>query len=233
MSWPSDGELVPNQARYPPCRVPSAISAILTVLIKNDIDVLVGSLATLCGGSLMSVRRRFLLAVPAAALVLVATACGGSSGGGGSPGGAGTSTTAGGNPNVSGPVVPGHQTPQDAVDGLVQSELAGNLSQACGYVAPATQATCNSAASSGSAPPAVTGHADILGAVISGTEALVEVTGSVCTSGTCSSSSDPTLGMPHGSETFAQAYSKAQHGGGFSPVPCIEVNGSWYVNASG
>ena len=124
-------------------------------------------------------------------------------------------------------VAPGHDTPQDAADGLIQAELAGNLQLACSYFVPAQQASCR-----GLHMSLPTGHVSVDGAITSGDLALVEITGHVCTSGNgCQTSTDPSLGLPTGSETFKQAYDKALNSGEFSPVPCKKVNGKWYVNS--
>jgi hypothetical protein len=68
--------------------------------------------------------------------------------------------------------------------------------------------------------------------IISGSEALVSATGSICVNGGgCDGNSDPSLGMPAGQAAFAQAYDQAlDNSSSFSPVPCIDENGSWYVN---
>jgi hypothetical protein len=125
-------------------------------------------------------------------------------------------------------VAPGHDTPQDAADGLIQAELAGNLRLACSYFVPAQQAFCR-----GLHISLPTGHVSVAGAITSGDLALVEITGHVCSSGSgCQTSTDPSLGLPKGSETFKQAYDKALNSGEFSPVPCKKVNGQWYVDSA-
>jgi hypothetical protein len=162
----------------------------------------------------------------AAVLIVGLAGCGGvaaSSGGTASPGtSASVAATTGGAAGVA----PGHATPQDAADGLIQAELAGNLQLACSYFVPAQQATCR-----GLHMSLPKGHVSVAGAVASGDLALVEITGHVCTSGSgCQTNNDASLGLPNGSETFKQAYDKAFNSGEFSPVPCMKVNGQWYVN---
>jgi hypothetical protein len=125
-------------------------------------------------------------------------------------------------------IAPGHGSPQDAADGLIQNELAGNMVASCAYIDPGSQSACQNGAGQADHP---TGTAKIDGAVISGNEALVEVTGSICSPGSdCQSNTNPALGMPTGSKTFAQAYSQQLGGTGFSPITCIKINGLWYVN---
>lgn len=128
-------------------------------------------------------------------------------------------------------ITPGNDTPEDATEGLIQAELAGNWAQACSYVVPSSQPACEQDASQ---LPAFTGNATVDGDVVSGSEALVEVTGSMCAEGNCTSNSDPSTGMPDSQESFAQAYDQALSSGNsaFSPVPCIEENGEWYIDHS-
>ncbi|HEY6297404.1 MAG TPA: hypothetical protein VIX15_17225 [Streptosporangiaceae bacterium] len=143
-----------------------------------------------------------------------------------------SATTSSAAPSPTSAVAPGHGTPEDAADGLIQAELANNGPELCSYLVPSSQSDCNNQVQL-SPFPTVTGNATVDGAVISGSKALVPVTGKLCNSDTgCTSNNDRSLGMPHGKETFAQAYAHAlgpsDH---FSPVPCIEENGMWYVNA--
>jgi hypothetical protein len=129
-------------------------------------------------------------------------------------------------PGGNGAVTPGHGTPEEAADGLIQAELAGNLRLACSYAAPAQQASCR-----GLQITLPKGHVSVVGALTSGDRALVEITGQICMSGNgCERSTNARLGLPKGSQTFTQAYDKALTSGGFSPVPCLKVNGKWYVN---
>lgn len=135
----------------------------------------------------------------------------------------------------SGQVTPGHDTPQNVVDGLIQAELAGDWQTACSYYVPSVQATCTQQAAQAQLS-AFTGSATVSGAQISGSEALVEVTGSMCGNSTgCNSNSDPSTGMPNGQATFQQVYdqvrSSSTNSSSLSPVPCIEQNGEWYVDA--
>jgi hypothetical protein len=131
-------------------------------------------------------------------------------------------------------VSPGHDKPEDAVDGLLHAELAGNGFDLCSYLPPSSQSVCDEDEQT-SPLPAFTGNVIPDGYVISGSEALVAVTGSICSSegSGCASNSDPSTGMPNDQETFAAAYAQVLNSSGsFSPVPCIEENGMWYVNAT-
>jgi hypothetical protein len=129
--------------------------------------------------------------------------------------------------------VPGHATPEEAVAGVFQDERSGNLAHSCTYLEPATQASCNQAASQVSAPPIVSGQVRIVGAVISGRYALVQVTGDTCSSSNvCVHNSNPDFDMPVGSGTFMATYNKLLNtiGDTLSPVPCVRVSNRWYVN---
>jgi hypothetical protein len=132
-------------------------------------------------------------------------------------------------------ITPGHSTPQDAEEGLIKGELANNWAEACSYLVPSSQATCKQAAQARELPT-LTGNAMVDSAVISGSDALVVVTGSMCSSSTgCLSNSVGSTGMPDTYVTFTQAYAQVldnTSGTSLSPVPCIEENGQWYINAA-
>ena len=115
--------------------------------------------------------------------------------------------------------------------GIVQAELAGNYTQACNYTVPDVQAQCAQAAAQGGF--SFTGTYKIVNQLISGNEALVFITGSICDSngGGCTSNSDPSAGAPDSPADFETAYQQALNANdAFSPVPCLQVNGLWYVN---
>jgi hypothetical protein len=157
----------------------------------------------------------------AALLAIGLVGCSGTATSGSGP----SSPTAGGTASI----VPGHATPADAVEGVIQAELSGNLPQACSYIVPSKRTVCLNSLNGQTTAPA--GQVSVVNVVTSGNQALVAVTGHDCVNGTqCQSNTDPTVGMPNGSVTFAQAYNEAVTTGSFSPVPCIEINGKWYVN---
>jgi hypothetical protein len=132
-------------------------------------------------------------------------------------------------------ITPGHSTPQDAEEGLIKGELANNWAEACSYIVPSSQATCQSAAQARELPT-LTGNAMVDSAVISGSDALVVVTGSMCSSATgCLSNSVGSTGMPDTYVTFTQAYAQVldnTSSTSLSPVPCIKINGQWFINAA-
>jgi hypothetical protein len=131
--------------------------------------------------------------------------------------------------------VSGHGSPQEAETGLIKAELADDWTLGCSYLVPSSQAACLQAAQKKELP-AFTGSAAVSGARISGSEALVSITGTMCSSATgCLSNSVPSAGLPTGQVTFAQAYGQvlsSTRSTSLSPVPGIEENGMWYINAS-
>ncbi|MGP8000965.1 MAG: fibronectin type III domain-containing protein [Streptosporangiaceae bacterium] len=129
---------------------------------------------------------------------------------------------------------PGNDSPEDAADGFYQGELDGDWSAVCSYVTPAAQGLCL-AGTSGQG--AATGEYDVRPAVISGSEALVPVTGSICAPGSpCVTNFDAGLGMPSPPSQFSADYQAAVANStsssttAMSPVPCSQVNGNWYVD---
>ena len=129
--------------------------------------------------------------------------------------------------------VPGNDSPADAVDGFYQNELAGDWSAVCSYVTPSAQDLCR-LGTIGQGP--ATGQVTVGTAVISGTEALVPVTGNICApSSPCVSNDDPATGMPLGPEEFAADYQAAVANSTgsttvLSPMPVSEIGGKWYVD---
>jgi hypothetical protein len=54
--------------------------------------------------------------------------------------------------------------------------------------------------------------------------------GEVCTKGfDCLTNHRPGAGMPVGSLTFAQAWRDTIHSSSLSPLPCVKVDGKWYL----
>jgi hypothetical protein len=139
---------------------------------------------------------------------------------------------------VLGGSTPGHATPKAAVAGYL-SGLAGGGSGLCSYVDPSDQADC--ASELAQVHTGITGSYAIGNDVVQGTEALVTLTGSVCISfsaastetSSCAHNSNSSTGLPTSSGAFEQAYATAQQGNAdSSTIPCIEIDGSWYVSES-
>ncbi|MDQ2847892.1 MAG: S53 family peptidase [Actinomycetota bacterium] len=126
----------------------------------------------------------------------------------------------------------GHDTPQGAVRGFYDGEFTGNWTTACSYVEPSAQAACTSATSG---QPAATGTVTIDAVTILTTQALVEVTGNICNpadSPPCTANNSPSTGMPTGKTDFPTAYAAAITNAttNMSPIPCLQINGKWYLN---
>ncbi len=129
----------------------------------------------------------------------------------------------------------GHGSPQDVETSLIKAELADDWNTACSYLVPTSQAACFQAARQ-SQLPAFTGNAAVSGATVSGSEALVAVTGTMCSKATgCVTNSVSSAGMPNAQLSFSQAYAQVlsnTRNTSLSPVPCTQENGLWYINAS-
>jgi hypothetical protein len=140
-------------------------------------------------------------------------------------------------------IVPGHCTPEQAVDGFFHGELAGDWAQACSYVVPSGQAVCQQDASAAASSPnsaPFTGKVTIGVEVIFGSRALVGSAGSLCgSSGACISTNSDSGGMPDsGAAAFETVYNESMSNAdgdyaSFSPLPCLKENGLWYVNITG
>jgi hypothetical protein len=153
-----------------------------------------------------------------------------------SSGGSGTLGANGGSSSAQ----PGHGSPGAAVIGFLTDLRAGGDAW-CSYLDPSDQHTCQEG--SQEVQIKLSGNFNIGNDVVQGDQALVAVTGSLCISESgdvttptteCESNSDPSTGLPPKAGTFAQAYSTAVNSSNEdTTVPCIEVNGNWYVNASG
>jgi hypothetical protein len=133
-----------------------------------------------------------------------------------------------------GSVAPGHGSPAAVVAGLYQSELAGNWSTTdgvCSYLQPDAQAVCQAYAGG-----TATGTYHIHATVIQGTQALVEVTGTISAPGSPTvSNSDPASGMPNSQADFQTVFTSLTSSSAtiMSPAPCIEVGGQWYADVGG
>ncbi|HXW43364.1 MAG TPA: hypothetical protein VEL03_01150 [Streptosporangiaceae bacterium] len=129
-------------------------------------------------------------------------------------------------------ITPGYGTPQDAVDGFYQSELAGNWTAACSYLEPSAQSACL-AGTGGQA--AATGSFTVGSAMTQGGEALVSVTGNICAPSTpCAANTSQSLGMPASPAQFQSSYqaalaSSTSSAVTISPMPCTQIAGKWYV----
>jgi hypothetical protein len=134
------------------------------------------------------------------------------------------------------------RTPGVVVAAFLADRLAGRWSEACTAFPPKTtaKATCTRQAGSSDAGLSYNGTAHVVRFVASGDEALVAVTGTLCVSDSkykgltrCVSNSVAGLGMPGKGLSFASAYAHtlSRSDRGFSPWPCEEIAGLWYLSA--
>jgi hypothetical protein len=137
---------------------------------------------------------------------------------------------------------PSMGSPQAVMTAYVRALDAGNFSGACGYVVPSDQASCKSVLADAGGqlamPSGVIYNGFGLGyTVIAGTQALVGATGRLCVltqAQTCVSNSNPAAVLDSG-KSFAALWSQALNApsNAYSPVPCVRMNGTWYVDTLG
>jgi hypothetical protein len=138
----------------------------------------------------------------------------------------------GGSTQLSGPAPPppGHQSPRNAVAGLVQHLMAGdNPVTTCSYVEPGEEGNCFNTvgnASSGGSGTWRLGHS-----AVSGSKAIVAIElGNVCFS-SCSTNVNPDAGLPRHGQSFAAAFQRTQDVTGRRDYAfgCVRIGGRWYV----
>jgi hypothetical protein len=133
-------------------------------------------------------------------------------------------------------------SPQAVVTAYVHALDSGNFAGACGYVVPSYQAACKSAVAENgdqlAMPPGPAYHGFTVGyTLIDGGQALVGATGQLCVqtqAQTCVGNSDPAAVLDSG-KSFAALWARAlqAQSGAYSPIPCVEVNGAWYLDTPG
>ena len=133
----------------------------------------------------------------------------------------------------------GAASPGTVVSEAFSDVVSGNLTGLCNYVLPSNQRSCRTAAASAGSGNTGSGSISVTNVETQGNEALVSITGRACVSGQCSSNEDASLGMPSSKVSFSTAFAAAITAGNsssvstFSPVPCMLVNGQWYLDTSG
>jgi hypothetical protein len=140
-----------------------------------------------------------------------------------------------------GPASAGDNSPGGTLMGVVAADQAGNYKGICAYYPPAQQAGCDSTMGSTAAATlksALPTYKNIVVTytAIKGTEALVGVTGSVCTPNqtpSCFSNTDPAAIFDTG-KTFDALWSETSSADSraYSLAQLIEVGGKWYLDAS-
>lgn len=133
-------------------------------------------------------------------------------------------------------VLGGGSSPDATVRGIFADITSGDTAGACSYVVPSSQAACNSSTSFSAVPSGVSYNMNTT-SVIQGNQAIVFVVGRACKNEICNSfgnQSDPTQGM---NANFSTAFSNALAGmsSGSSSIsagiPCVNINGHWYIDA--
>ncbi len=182
----------------------------------------------------------------AACGVIAVVAVAGCSSGGGNPASsaAGNGTTAqpswaaglGSGVTVEAPAAnPASGSPAAAVLGFLQQSAQSNGGSMCNYVDPGYQSTCQSALSAGGSSDTMSGLS--LGyTVIDGDHALVAFTySSMCENGDCQTvNSDPAAPFD-GGQSFSALWQNSLDESSttaYAPAPCVEDNGTWYVDLS-
>jgi hypothetical protein len=123
----------------------------------------------------------------------------------------------------------GGSSPTSTVNSFISALFANNGTAVCALVEPAQQSSCSASQFTG-----ITGHAQTDSQVIQGNEALVSVTGEYCISGSCTSNTDASSGMPGNGVTFDEAFANAtSSSAGLSPAALVQVNGTWYLDSGG
>jgi hypothetical protein len=185
-----------------------------------------------------------------AALAVAGCGTGGSASSGASSGAAGSSTlpswaaALGTGVTLQGPTnSPAANSPQATVKAYVAALTSGaNPANACAYLIPASQSSCQSAISKAAQEGegiTYSYRSFALGyTAIDGTQALVGSTYTQFCVVTGAKSCAPNITDPktvfQTGVSFATLWTQTQQGTGgssFSPVPCIVLNGKWYVDA--
>jgi hypothetical protein len=192
-------------------------------------------------------KARSGLAAGAVILALAAAGCG-SGGPGTSSAGRSTlpSWAAGLGPSVtleSPTVNPAAGTPEATVKAYVAALTSGtNPASVCAYIIPASQPSCESSISKAAQQgQSITYSYKSFGlgyTAIDGTRALVGTTYTQFCVQALSRSCAPDITDPKivfgSGQSFATLWTQVQRAGSsgsFSPVPCVVINGKWYVDA--
>ena len=133
-------------------------------------------------------------------------------------------------------------SPQAVVTAYVHTLDSRNFAGACGYAVPSDQAACESSiAENGNQhamPPGDSYNGFAVGyTLIDGHQALVGATGQLCVltqAQTCVGNSDPAAVLDSG-KSFAALWTRAVDApsDAYSPIPCVQVNGTWYLDLAG
>jgi len=131
---------------------------------------------------------------------------------------------------------PGHDSPAAAVQGEISALAAKDFEALCAYQEPAVQAKCDSQAGQAASLKdqlPYTVNPGLGYVAIDGTKALVGTTGKFCVPGQspeCVTNTDPAAVFSSG-KSFASMWTAAVAAGPtvYSPTPCAEIGGKWYI----
>jgi hypothetical protein len=180
-----------------------------------------------------------LVVATTAAAALALAGC--SSGGSSAPSWA---AALGSDTTVAGPqsAAPGHGSPGAAVQGYITALNNKDAAGVCGYIEPSEQSACTSGLTQLPKNQLPYAKNAALGYIVThGTQALVGITGSLCSPGStpeCSTNTDPAA-IFSSAKPFATLWSQAlaannnTSSSAYSLAACIEVSGQWYVDISG
>ncbi len=123
--------------------------------------------------------------------------------------------------------VPGQDSPEAAVAGFMTSIAKNEGSQACAYALPAQVSVCTQFVTTTAVSVAQWSFGN---SFVYGDQALVTlVADKFCAGGSCMSNSDPNKGLPHAQNDFPAAFGQAQGNSSSPAVPCVRINGQWYL----
>jgi hypothetical protein len=193
---------------------------------------------------LMNISAKLGMAGAAAIVVATVAACGSSGLPGAAAGGAPPSWAKTLGPGVtvaSGNASANDGSPGGVVLGLVGAEESGDYAKACSYEEPSVQSECSSsvsqltAAQLKSAMP-VPKNIAVTYTAIDGDEALVGITGTICSpdeTPSCYTNSDPAAIFDSG-KSFAELWSEAvaADSNSYSLATLTKISGKWYGYSS-
>lgn len=137
---------------------------------------------------------------------------------------------------------PSNSSPGGVMAGVVGAISSGKYSDFCKYEEPSSQATCNSAMSAVTSAQAKTElptfkNVQVAYTAISGTKALIGITGTVCVpkqTPSCWTNTNPAAIFDSG-KSFTALWNAALKApaNAYSLSTAIEVNGKWYAYTGG
>jgi|SRR5271154_543538 len=135
---------------------------------------------------------------------------------------------------------PGHGSPAAAIEGYARLLDAKDLAGLCTYFQPSMQAQCTEDVSaitpSGKASMSTIQNLSPGYIAIDNDKALVGYTGKSCQTSGCTKNTDPAAIFATNRSPFATLLAtelKASNSNAYGLIPCVEVNGKWYIDLTG